>query len=273
MRNLIFNSNNLVPNSFNSRFRYNFVGGNGYEIQEGDQIALSSLQIPYSWFNISVANNNNSYSISFNGVIRTVTMPDGFYTINDIDEFLSAFCITNNLYTLAPNGDYVIYCRWSQNTSRYAIQWDSFPIALKVSGTNPAGITLSGNIPLLIVPDTNFKLIVGMNNATLPSVTQTATYSKISDFAPNLTPVNSIIVNCNLVRNAVSNSPNAFTSFSPTSEYGTQLLFNPSFPTWMPCVSGKYNQIEIFLTDQNYNILRCNDSNVCIEVIIKRRGE
>ena len=47
MRNLIFNSNNVVPNSFNSRFRYTFNGGSGYQIQEGDQIALLSLQIGF----------------------------------------------------------------------------------------------------------------------------------------------------------------------------------------------------------------------------------
>ena len=63
MRNLIFNSNNVVANSFNSRFRYTFSGGGGYTVQDGDQIALASLQIPYSWFNISAMNGNNSYSI------------------------------------------------------------------------------------------------------------------------------------------------------------------------------------------------------------------
>ena len=105
MRNLIFNSNNVLSNSFNSRFRYIFIGGGGYEIKEGDQICLASLQIPYSWFNISVMNNNNSYSFSFNGTVYTVIMPDGFYTISDINEYLQFFSKTNNLYTLASNGD------------------------------------------------------------------------------------------------------------------------------------------------------------------------
>lgn len=273
MRNLIFNSNNVVSGSFNSRFRYTFSGGGGYTIQDGDQIALASLQIPYSWFNISSFNMNNSYSISFNGTVYNVVMPDGFYTITDIDEFLQAFCKTNNLYTLASNGDYVVYCRWSQNTSKYAIQFDSFPIALMVGGSNPAGITLSSNIPLLIVPNTNFKAIVGMNTGTFPAVTQTSTYSKISDYAPNLTPVNSIIINSNLVKNSVSVSSNAFNSFTPSSEFGTNLIYKPNFPTWMTCETGFFTNIDIFLTDQNYNMIRANDPNVCIEVIIRSKGE
>ena len=271
MRNLIFNSNNVVANGFNSRFVYNF--SNGYEIKEGDQIALASLQLPYSWFNISSANLNNTYSFSFNGTVFNVVMPDGFYTIQQIDEYLQFFCKQNNLYTLASNGDFIFYCRWSENTSRYAIQWDSFPISLSSGGSNPQGVTLSGNIPLLIMPNNNFTKIVGMNSATLPSVTQTTTYSKLSDFTPNLSPVNSVIINCNLVKNSVSSSPNAFNSFTPSSQFGTNLIYSPNFPTWCDVTPGKYNIIEIFLTDQNYNILRANDPNVLFEVIFRSKDE
>jgi hypothetical protein len=273
MRNLIFNSNNVVQNSFNSRFRYTFSAGGGYQINDGDQIALANLQVPYSWFNISALNNNNSYSFSFNGVTYNVVIPDGFYAISDINDYLEFFCKANNLYTLANNGDYVFYCRWSENSSKYAIQWDAFPISLSSGGSNPQGITLSGNIPLLIMNSNSFIDIVGISAGTYPSVTQTSTYSKISNLTPNLTPVNSVIVNCNLVKNSVSNSPNAFTSFSPSSEFGTQLVYSPSFPTWMDCVSGFYTNIDLFFTDQNYNILRANDPNVCIEVIIRSKSD
>ena len=274
MRNLIFNSNNVVPNSFNSRFRYSFNGGTGYQIQEGDQIALSSLQIPYSWFNISAsAFGNNTYQFSFNGTVFNVVMPDGFYTISDINDFLEFFCKANNLYTLANNGDYVFYCRWSENSSRYAIQWDAFPISLSSGGSNPQGVTLSGNIPLLIMQNNGFVNIVGINSGTYPTVTQASTYSLLSNTTPNLTPTNSVIVNCNLVKNSVSNSPNAFNSFTPTSEFGTNLIYQPNFPTWMDCVVGSYGNIDIFLTDQNYNILRANDPNICVEVIIRSAGE
>ena len=273
MRNLIFNSNNVVSGSFNSRFKYTFTGGAGYQIKEGDQLALSVLQIPYSWYNISAYNGNNSYQFSFNGTVYTVTMPDGFYTITDIDNYLQWFCEANGLYTLASNGDYVFYCRWSENTSKYAIQWDAFPIALSSSGTNPNSITLSGNIPLLIMQNNSFTSIVGISSGTYPSVTQTATYSLISNITPNLTPVNSVILNCNLVKNSVSNSPNAFNSFTPSTEFGTQLIYNASFPMWVDTIAGFYTSIEIFLTDQNYNILRCNDPNVCIQIIIRSKDE
>ena len=200
-------------------------------------------------------------------------MPDGFYTITDINDYLEYFCKQNNLYTLAANGDYAFYCRWSENTSRYAIQWDSFPISLSSGGSNPQGITLSGNIPLLIMSTNLFTNIVGISSGTYPAVTQTSVYSLTSNITPNLTPVNSVIVNCNLVKNSVSNSPNAFNSFTPSSEFGTNLIYRPNFPTWMDCVVGSYGNIDIFLTDQNYNMIRANDPNVCIEVIIRSKGE
>jgi hypothetical protein len=273
MRNLIFNSNNVVSGSFNSRFRYTFSGGGGYQINEGDQIALCSLQIPYSWYNISSLNGNNSYRFSFNGTVYTVTMPDGFYTITDIDNYLQFFCKANNLYTLSSTGSYVFYCRWSENTSKYAIQWDAFPISLSSSGTNPNGITLSGNIPLLIMQNNTFTSVVGISAGTYPTVTQTSTYSLTSNITPNLTFVNSLIVNSNLVKNSVSVSANAFNSFAIDTTFGSNINYKPNFPTWMDCIPGFYTNIDIFLTDQNYNMIRANDPNVCIEVIIRSKGE
>ena len=49
--NLVINSSNVV-NSLNNQYRYDFINGS-FEIPENAEIMISSLQIPYSWYNIS----------------------------------------------------------------------------------------------------------------------------------------------------------------------------------------------------------------------------
>ncbi len=156
MKNLIFNSSNVVPGSNSARFRYNFLNGNGYDIRAGDQMCLGNITLPYSWFNITALNGNNTYKFSFNATQYTVTMPDGFYTIEEINQYLQFYFVSQGLYTKDSSGNNVYYARWIENTTRYAIEWDSFPISLASGGSNPTAITLSGNIPLLQMQAFNF---------------------------------------------------------------------------------------------------------------------
>ena len=59
--NLVINSSNVV-NSLNNQYRYDFINGS-FEIPENSEIMISSLQIPYSWYNISTRYNNRKFTI------------------------------------------------------------------------------------------------------------------------------------------------------------------------------------------------------------------
>ena len=61
MRTLILNSSNIVPGTNNSILSYEFVGG-GITLKKGQKLALASLQMYYSTFNITALNKNNSFS-------------------------------------------------------------------------------------------------------------------------------------------------------------------------------------------------------------------
>ena len=61
-------------------------------------VMLSSAQIPYSFFNITSAYNNNRFTFSFPtgagaGIYTNfnITIPDGFYTIEDLMHIFSNF--------------------------------------------------------------------------------------------------------------------------------------------------------------------------------------
>jgi hypothetical protein len=74
--NLVINSSNVV-NSLNNQYRYDFINGS-FEIPENAEIMISSLQIPYSWYNISTRYNNRNFNIYWpTSTVQTITLTDG----------------------------------------------------------------------------------------------------------------------------------------------------------------------------------------------------
>ena len=61
MFNLVINSNN-VANSLNNSYEYKFKNGN-FTVPEGSQIMITSMQIPYSWYNVSSRYNNSNFRL------------------------------------------------------------------------------------------------------------------------------------------------------------------------------------------------------------------
>jgi hypothetical protein len=64
MRTLILNSANILEGTNNSILSYEFIGGN-INLKKGQKVALASLQMYYSTFNITSANKNNSFSYNW----------------------------------------------------------------------------------------------------------------------------------------------------------------------------------------------------------------
>ena len=273
MKTIIINSTNVVAGSNNSRFRYNFVQG-GFEIKKGDKLAVASVSVPYSFFNVNATNNNMSFSYSFNGTTYPVNLKAGFYQLSDLNFALQQVFIANGHYTITSSGNYNYYGQFVYNSTYYSVEWDAFSISLPSGGTNPNGISLSGNIPLLIISGNNFGNLIGFNlSTTFPATTQTTSYQHLSDTTPNITPVQTLILNCNIVSNPQSISPNSVLAFSPNTTFGSNIVINPSQYAFIDTLSGNYNSIDIFLTDQNNNNIVAQDGNVCIQLVLKSMSD
>ena len=98
--NIILNSSHsMFNNGVCNIFKYNFPQGN-FTIPEGSTMSLTTLTIPYSWYNITsyYGNNSFSYNIPTNlGFVSvSVIIPDGFYTISDLNTILSKSLYQNN---------------------------------------------------------------------------------------------------------------------------------------------------------------------------------
>jgi hypothetical protein len=124
--NLVINGSNVV-NALKNTYRYDFINGT-FEIAEGSEIMITSLQIPYSWFNITARNNNNIFrfywptaSTTYNTF--TITLPDGFYTTTSLNAYIQQFCVANGFYLIENSTqNYVYYINVLFNPTYYANQ-------------------------------------------------------------------------------------------------------------------------------------------------------
>jgi hypothetical protein len=130
MRTLIINSSNVVPNTNNSVYKYNFPAGN-VEFVKGQKLALGSVQMYYSTFNITSAQGNNQFSyIWVDGREITITIPDGFYQVSTLNDFLHFVMVQQGHYLLDTAGNYYYFITFVINSATYAIDVSTFPISL-----------------------------------------------------------------------------------------------------------------------------------------------
>ena len=89
MRTLVLNQSNIVADGQNNKLVYNFP--NSVTFKDA-YMALSSISVYYSWFNITsaLANNTFSYTWVSSGTTTnyTVTIPDGIYEISSLNSYL-----------------------------------------------------------------------------------------------------------------------------------------------------------------------------------------
>ena len=271
---LILNNNNLIGCN-NNTYQYNFING-CFHINDGSCICVSQITIPYSWFNInSGLYNNNSFQYTFSGSTYTFLLPNGFYGINDISQAFQNYMISQNQYLInISTGIYQYFIVLATNTTYYANQILCFPIpsSLPTGYSAPSGFVYSssGYTPQVIITNNNFGKLIGFSSGTYPSILQSTAYNILSNITPNGSPVNSLIVRCNLVSNEATMPSDILDSFNINASFGSQITYTPSYEKWVSIKSGTYNNFLITLQDQNFSTVQINDPNILIALMIKQ---
>jgi hypothetical protein len=275
--NLVINSSNVVGSN-NNIFKYNFLQGS-FEVSEDAEICISSATIPYSWFNITQYYNNNSFSFKWDTTTFTVNFPSGFYSIEDINYFIQQFSITNNLYLINnTTNQYYYFISIYTNTSYYANQFilQPIPTSLPSGFTAPSGFLYSttGNTPQIIISSTNnFGSIIGFTGGNYPISVTTSAQSILGNTTPNATPVNSLIILCDLVNNPCATPSIILDTIPINVKFGSQINYVPSYEKWVGLSAGNYANLSLFITDQNFRPIPANDPNVCISLLIRNKKQ
>jgi hypothetical protein len=295
MRTLVLNQNNIVADGQNNKLVYNFPNS---VLFKDAYIAVSSISLYYSWFNITSALGNNTFSYTWvvGGTTTTypVTIPDGIYEIATLNQYLQYVFLTNNHYLVNSTGQNVYYGEFLINPSRYAVQINTFqfPTALPTGYTTP---TTWGGFPTQtfnpsIIIGTTLGLLLGFatgvttnqntNNAYTPPSPQTyiakdslGTLSYLSTSAPNVQPNSSILISSSGVNNPYASPTSIIYSISPSVGVGEIISEKPPEFMWNELIDGTYNQLRLTLLGTNLAPIQINDPSITIVLVIAQEDE
>lgn len=271
---VVLNSSNVIGNT-NTMFQYNFIQG-AVAIKEGTELAVGNITIPYSWYNVSSSYSNASFQFTWTvgstTTTYTVNLPNGFYTVTDINNYLQQYFILNGFYLINGSNN-VYYIQLLYDTAYYAIQLITYPVPTSL----PSGYTQPSNFvgypstttaPSFIVPSSNsIGTIIGFNPGTYGGGSTTT--STLSNTVPQGSVVNSVVIRCSLVDNNMTMPSDILDSFPINASFGENISYTPTFPKWVKCKPGRYTSFQIVFVDQNFNTIVAIDPTVCITLLLR----
>jgi len=296
---IVLNQNNIVQDGLNSELVYKFPNS----VQFKDKyIAVSSIAMFYSWFNITSVKNNNilTYTWTNNlGVITTYTIniPNGLYEISDINAYCQFVMIQNATYWTIAGINYYPF-ELQVNPNRYGIQINTYliPIAAPAGATTPGGFPGWPNITCnsIITIPANFNQIIGYTagfatnnniaNAYVPPTPASAlthyasknalgTLSYLSSFSPQVQPNNNVLFSLSNINNPYTVPSSIIYSLCPNVNVGEQINEVPPNFMWNRLIDGTYNELRLQLRGTNFERLAINDPNMTILLTIRDKFE
>ena len=184
-------------------------------------MALVNLRIYYIWKNIKSEYNNNKFKISAPTWNETFDLPDGSYTIDDIQDYF----------------EFIIKKHETLTDNNTPIKMFSNKIKNRIVFKIKNGYKLE-----LLTPET-MKLLGGTKNIVIKD--------KNSENVPKLEYVKVVIVHCNLVKNGYQHASKVLFSFVPNKQFGQLLNISPNVFTMMNTVNTEFSSVEGWFTDQS----------------------
>lgn len=205
---IVLNQNNIVQDGQNNKLVYKFPNS---VVFKDKYIAVSSISMFYSWFNITASSRNNYFTYTWTSgsttTTYTVNIPDGLYEIKDINNLIQFECIKNGTYYIGPSGTYYYPIEFQVNPSRYAIQINTFliPTATPAGYFIPTAITpgapwagwpTTAQNSVVTIPE-NFNIIMGYGagfatNANVSNLYTPPTASASNNYVTKVTNASSV---------------------------------------------------------------------------------
>ena len=185
-------------------------------------MVLSNLSIYYTWKNIQSECNNNKFKISAPAWNDTFDLPDGSYSIEDIQDYFEF--IINKHETLIENP----------------------PVQNRIVFSIKMGYKLE-----LLTPETMKLLESGKKDVDK---------YKDGENVPKLESVEVVLVHCNLVKNDYQHTSKVLFTFVPNKHFRQLINISPDSLTMMNTINTKFSFVEVWFTDQVSKSLEIEDS-------------
>ena len=239
------------PNSKSHDFQIRFDPPIELDQNKQWKASLNKLvSMSYSWYNVraSYGNNTLKWKKKSESVWKTVTLPDGMFSYDDLNNFMQkelgkkdpADGKSKELFTLF--FDYTIL--------RAVILLDS-SVELDFS---------TGN----------FADLLGFEKKVISQETN------ISKYVPNITRgVDWIFIHCDLITRDVRNIGSDVIYSMPTSAYniGEIITDQPLRLEWFPVNKNVVQEIRVYVTDGRNNIVDLNGQDMAISIFVEEEGK
>lgn len=262
--NLILNEgNNAVFSATAPQFKLQFP--RPFNAVEGNTISLLNVTMYNSWYNVSQAFNNLTFSYRWSdGITYQVVLDPGIYTIFELNQKLEFAMTANNHYLRNADGFNQYYLSFVLVPTYYKciVISSPTPASLPVGWTNPGGASnINGVAPQLIIENNSFGKLIGFTPQTIPSVQISSSWYQLSNLAPEISPVTAVNVSCSPWVNdgRFSTKPANISSFTPLVSRGELINFTPPQLLKYHITPGQYQSIEISLYDQAGRALTLQD--------------
>ena len=199
-------------------------------------MALTNLSIYYTWKNIKTEYNNNKLKISAPMWNETFDLPDGSYSVADLQDYFEFIIKKHETFTENPSIQ--IYAKKIKNRIIFKIE-TGYKLELLTSET--------------------MKL--------LGSTTKVVNKDKNGENVPKLERVEVVLVHCNLVKNNYQHTSKVLFTFVPNKTFGQLINISPHAFTMMNTVNTEFTYVEVWFTDQSSKALEIED-NVNLTLII-----
>ena len=290
---IVLNQNNLVQDGQNNKLVYKFPNS---VVFKDKFIAVNSISMFYSWFNITTTAQNNYFTYTWTSGVTTTTytinIPDGLYEITTINDLIQYNCIQNGTYWINSTGTYIYPIEFLVNPSRYAIQINTFYIPTSTPTgysvpANFAGWPTTSQNSVITIPS-NFNIIMGylagfatnanVGGTFVPSGNYVSkdvanTISYVSTFSPQVQPNNNVLLSVSNVNNPYSQPSSIIYSLNPNVAIGQQISEKPPNFCWNKLIDGTYNELRLTFLGTNLQPLIINDPNMTILLAIRDASE
>ena len=210
---------------------------NEIDLSSEKTVALSNLSIYYTWKNIKSSYNNNKFKISAPTWSEGFELPDGSYSIPDIQDYFKY--ILKKHSESVDNPSIRIYVNKIENRIMFKIK--------------------SGYYLELLTPET-MKL--------LGSTVSKKNKDKNGENVPNLEVVEVVLVHCNLVNNDYQQESRILYTFVPNKTFGSLLEISPKSHVFLKSFNSQFREIKVWFTDQKSRPLEGEDK-INVTFIIK----
>jgi hypothetical protein len=273
-KTIVINSSNYVIGSGN-RFEYRLPQTSYFPAGSG--IGVSNIAIYNSIQNINEKRGNNLVTLNWLGTEYTFKIENGYYSVSDLNHYLQNQCILNGLYVTANSGaDNVYFIELVINSIRYSTSLNLYVIptdaqASSLGYTKPSNATWSYPVSPQTPSFTfgqQFGNLIGQTFGTYGK-NQYTNIQYLSTQTPVISPVDSLILTCNLINSKYSIPSNILFTVPISSALGSLIQVNISSIVLNDILPQNFSSISITIYDQLFNAVELQDTEMTLTLVIE----